>query len=634
MSRIAGIRADDPRLARASLPSMLEFLRLAGEWGATALASGGAALGWTGRSAANAVEAHGVLVVMDGHIYNRAELGATASDAELVGSLYARLGFADALRRLNGDFAVALYDPGSDTLWLARDRLGVKPLYYARREGWFAFASQPRALLRLPGVSCEVDRRYVALFAATHYRYFDNDLGRSPYQDIAQLPARHLLRVTPRGATSSAYWSLEKLPDHAGSAEQLAAEYRELLRDAVALRLAVAHRPAFTVSGGMDSSSVLATAVRESGARQNVYSAVYSDRTYDESREIEPMARHAAERWHPVAVGRPDVFGLVRRMLRAHDEPAATATWLSHFLLCEEVSRDGFGALFGGLVGDELNAGEYEHFLYHFADLRAAGRRAELDLEIALWARYHDHPVFQKSPAVAESELARLVDPMQLGRCLPDSRRLLRYVDALDPEYFDLREFEPVMDHPFASYLKNRTYQDLFRETIPCCLRAEDRQASAFGLDHFLPFADHRLVEFMFRVPGDLKIRDGVAKFLLREAMRGVLPEETRTRVTKTGWNAPAHRWFSGPGAAPLLDLVSSRAFRERGIYRHDEVVRLIREHDDLVSSGRPAENHMMFLWQLVNLELWLADLGSSGGERTPDAFRGRGADPTVKGER
>jgi asparagine synthase (glutamine-hydrolysing) len=165
------------------------------------------------------------------------------------------------------------------------------------------------------------------------------------------------------------------------------------------------------------------------------------------------------------------------------------------------------------------------------------------------------------------------------------------------------------MEHPFRSYLKNRAYQDITRETAPCCLRAEDRQTVAFGLDNFLPFFDHRLVEFMFRIPGTMKFREGVTKHLLREAMRGVLPEETRTRVKKTGWNAPAHVWFSGSGRERLMDMVHSKEFQERGIYNQREVLRLIDEHQQIMSSQRPADNHMMFLWQLVNLELWLQSI-------------------------
>jgi asparagine synthase (glutamine-hydrolysing) len=337
---------------------------------------------------------------------------------------------------------------------------------------------------------------------------------------------------------------------------------------------------------------------------------VYSDKTYDETAEIRSMLDATVEHWHAVNVDHPDVFGLIEKMVRVHDEPVATATWLSHYLLCHVVQAQGFGSLFGGLGGDELNAGEYEYYLFHFADLRRAGREDELAKEIQLWATYHDHPIYRKNRRVVEERFATQVDFAEPGHCFPDPARLQRYFAALHPDYYDLPGFRPVMDYPFHSYLKNRTYQDLTRETAPCCLRAEDRQTAAFGLGNFLPFFDHRLVEFMFRIPGFLKIRDGITKHLLRLAMRGILPEETRTRIKKTGWNAPAHLWFAVDGREQLLDLIHSQVFRERGIYKTGEVERLLAEHQAIVASGRYQENHMMFFWQLANLELWLRTAG------------------------
>lgn len=550
-------------------------------------------------------------VVIDGGIYNRDEFPASRNDAELFARLYLECGFESALQRINGDFAVALFDQRADELWLARDRFGCKPLYYTNYLDAVAFASRPRALFTLPGVGVQPDRQFVGLFAASHYRYFDNQQERSPYTEIAQLPAAHLLHWQGGRTVTRAYWSLSDSPELTGSETELAEQYRELLTDAVAVRMKSAKRPAFTLSGGMDSSSVLASAVHRTTQKQHAFSSVYADKTFDESEEIQAMLDTTVDRWHPLSVGNPDVFELVQRMIAVHDEPVATATWLSHFLLCEEVALSGFNALFGGLGGDELNAGEYEHFFYHFADLRLAGAEQELAREVRMWVHYHDHPIFRKNFAVVEDAFARLVDLTQPGMCLPDRSRMTRYAATLNQDYFDLAEFVPVMEHPFRSYLKNRTYQDLTRETIPCCLRAEDRQTTAFGLDNYLPFFDHRLVEFMFRVPGNLKYRDGVTKYLLRLAMRGILPEETRTRVKKTGWNAPAHLWFSGRGRDQLLDLINSQSFRERGIYSVPEVLRLLDEHERIVVEHQPRDNHMMFFWQMVNLELWLQSVKS-----------------------
>jgi len=545
-------------------------------------------------------------VAFDGWIYNRTEKGAQGNDARAFLSLFEEYGIEGALERINGDFALALYDKASGALVLARDRFGLKPLYYCEfHDGW-AFSSRLRGLLALAGVSRAVNRQFVGLYAGSHYRMFDNAPEQSPFEAIRQLPAAHYLLLPDGRAQLRRYWAPRDEPEFDVPEAELVEQYRELVLDAVSLRLARAQRPAFTLSGGMDSSSVLASAVRSSGQQYTAISTVYVDRTFDETEEIRSMLDSQVEKWIPVEVGDPDLFNLLPEIIDRHDEPVATATWLSHYLLCREASRQGFGSLFGGLGGDELNAGEYEHFFYFFADLRAAGLEQRYTDEVRMWAHYHDHPVFKKDRGVAEAQLARVVELSRPGVCLPDRARIDRYIAALNPEYFDLSAFTPAMDHPFRSYLKNRTYQDLVRETVPCCLRAEDRQTAAFGMDNFLPFFDHRLVEFMFRVPSTLKYRSGVTKSLLREAMRGILPEETRTRVKKTGWNAPAHRWFSGPGRVQLFDLVHSLRFRERGIYNLTEVLRLLDEHEDIITQGLQRDNHMMFFWQLVNLEFWL----------------------------
>jgi asparagine synthase (glutamine-hydrolysing) len=570
------------------------------------LAASRGRLHWAGCEPPAAAREGGLSAVIDGWIYNRAELPGAPDDAAAFLALYRESGFEAAVQRLNGDFGLALIDANAGCLWLARDRLGLQPLYYVDQPGFVAFASRPRALCGLPGVDGRPEPSFVARFAGSHYRTFDNDPAASPYRGVRQLPAAHVLKATAESIEWRPYWALGDQGDLVDDEGALAERYRALLLDAARLRLARARRPCFTLSGGMDSSSVLAAAVAVGGGPLPAYSTVYEDRTFDERDDIQPMLVGKAQPWIPVVVGEPDVFGLIRRMVELHDEPVATATWLSHYVLVGEVARRGHTSILGGLGGDELNAGEYEYFLFHFADLRQAGRESELDREIAAWVRRHDHPIYRKSPATVEDGFRRMIDFATPGRCLPDLARLHRYAGALDPALFDLGAYRPAMPHPFASYLKSRCYQDMFFETSPCCLRAEDRNVSAFGLDRFDPFLDHRLVELMFQVPGHMKFRDGVTKTLLRRAMTGILPEATRTRVKKTGWNAPAHLWFAGKGADRVRDLIGSRRFRERGVYRLDVVARLLDEHDAIVSSGAQRENHMMFFWQLVNLETWL----------------------------
>jgi len=545
-----------------------------------------------------------VEVVVDGLFFNT---DSALSPAAIFAGLYLEKGFVAALECVSGDFAVAVHDARSGELWLGRDRAGVRPMFYALTAGALAFASQPRGLTELPGVGREVNRRFVALFAASHYRTFDNLPEESPYSRVRQLPAAHWLRWHDGTIKTAPYWKLGNQPDLGLTEGELASQYSELLLDAVGSRMRHAPKRAFSLSGGMDSSSVLSCGVRLTGEKQPAFSTVYADRTYDESEDIQTILESTVSKWHTVDVSDPDVFSLIDRMVATNDEPVATATWLSHYQLCENAASAGFPALFTGLGGDELNAGEYEYFFFFFADLLGRGKEAQFAQEVDFWARYHDHPIYKKNRAVAEDGIARMTDPSVPGRCLPDRNRLMRYSDTLNPEYFDLETFEPVMDCVFDSYLKNRTYQDIFRETAPCCLRAQDRHGARFGVAHLNPFYDHRLMELMFRIPGTLKIREGVTKHLLREAMRGIVPESTRTRIKKTGWNAPAHLWFSGQGAERLLDIAGSQAFKDLGIYNAAQVEHIIRDHQRIVSQNLVEENHMMFLWQLANLQAWLA---------------------------
>lgn len=626
MSRIAGFhRLIDPRLSVDE--RMLHRMLLCYPGAMQILKGPHAMLGRVtppgARIGGGTADAAGVQVVLDGRILNAADLRSTMppvapGDAALIAALVRRHGMAGALARLEGDFAIAVVDTAAGRLWLARDRFGVKPLYWTAVSGGVGFASQPRSLLRLPEVAVEPDPSFVARFAGSHYRTFDNDPESSPYRNIRQVPAASVLEIHGRTPGSPrAYWRLEEQSDIAAPEAELAEVYRHKLFGSVQRRLKTGCRPVFTLSGGLDSSSILCSAVALSGKRQHAVSCVYSDHIYDERDEIGDVVADKVSTWHSIEIGNQiDIASIVARQVRLHDEPVATATWLSHLLLVERMVEEGFDALFGGLGGDELNAGEYEYFPMHFADLRASGDERELAHEIECWATRHDHPVHRKDLSRGKAMMERLSDPAVPGLCRPDRARMLRYAGVLRRDYFDLESFTPMMDRPFRSYLKNRAFQDTFRETLPCCLRAQDRHCGGVGIESFNPFLDHTLAEFMFRVPGTLKIRHGITKRLLREAMTGILPEATRTRVKKTGWNAPAHMWFSDRVLDHLRDRVSSAAFRERGIYDPAAVMSVIDDHVRIVTTPTQEENHMMFLWQLLNLDTWLDALPDISGDK------------------
>lgn len=503
-------------------------------------------------------------------------------------------GTDSVLRALNADFAIAVHDARDGSLTLARDRFGIRPLYH---RGGLPFASRPRCFADL---TPRPD--YMMTVAAANYRLLDVFPERSPYVGIDRLPAGHLWR-----GVAKPYASFEAKPLPGGIDAQAEA-YRELLRDAVGRRLRHAAAPAFSLSGGLDSSSVTMLAHGLLGRTVNATSSIYGGGAYDEAREINDVVQTGACDWHPVALAEPDLVGEVSRLVRQHDEPIATVTWMAHAALCRSAAARGHDSLFSGLGGDEQHAGEYDYFFYHFADLAAAGESALRDHEIACWVRHHDHPVHRKSAAVATRRAAQLTDPRHPGQCRLDAGLLVAY-RHLVPALTDPVALVPTLPRPTKSYLSSHSLNELLLNTMPCCLRASAASADAAGLKTLHPFLDHRLFDAMLAVPGREKITDGITKQFVRRAMRGVLPEATRTRITKTGWNAPADRWFAGPWREPTLDLITSRAFREMGLYDPVAVEALVADHVAIVHDGNKRQNHAMPLWQLVNLTLWMASL-------------------------
>lgn len=524
-----------------------------------------------------------------------------------------KFGFEGLVKKLRGDFVIFLYDSASDIVWLARDRVGVKPLYYREDKDGFTFSSQPRALLLNKSHDPKINLRFAARFAAGHYRCIDNLPSESPYEGISQLPPATILRycISTQDIKKSEYWSLAELPDLKEPEDELAENYKELLLDSVNIRIKGRQNKAFLLSGGMDSSTILCCAKRLTGQRQTAFSSVYDDPTYDESNEIKDVVQSDVSNWNKVTLPNEiDIFHHISEMIEIHEEPVATATWLSHYLLLKNVKCKGFEHLFGGLGGDELNAGEFEYFPMHFADLKANGKLEQYETEVAAWVKHHDHPVHRKSKIIADRVTEQLIDTNNPGVVLPDYTRLRQYADAVDLSIFNLHTFEPDMSSPFTTYLKSRTYHDLTRETLPCCLRAEDRHSTALGITHVDPFLDHKLIEFMYQIPGELKIKNGVTKQLLRRAVTDIVPTETRQRIKKTGWNAPAHKWFSKKSLGQLQDYLNSQWLKEMNFFNINYVEKIAHEHlkaqeENDVSSS----NHMMFLWQISNCIVWFEKL-------------------------
>ena len=422
MARICGLfgAADaEPDRAAWTVGQMLDTLPGPS---AASVACGATALGST-EGGDSLAESAGYLVAIDGYVYADAIAGTPAQAEGLAARLLAafrQLGFERALETLDGAFAIAFFDPTAERLWIARDRFGIKPMYYAATAQGLAFASQPSGLMSL--VRLDFNRQFVGLFAGSHYRTIDNAPERSPFAAMAQLPAGHVGSVT-RGAAVSMrrYWKLQPAELPQRNEAEFAETYRGLIFQAVRRRLSITSKSAFTLSGGLDSSTVLGTAARIVDGACDAFSSVYSDATYDERNEIADVVDAGIARWTPVEFDNEiDLFARIDHLVRIHNEPVATATWLAHEQISRVVAMAGYRSLFGGLGGDEMNAGEYEYFPFAFADLIKAGEAARLDRELDMWAHHHDHPIYRKDRAIGRRMITTLVDLECDGVCRPD----------------------------------------------------------------------------------------------------------------------------------------------------------------------------------------------------------------------
>ncbi len=553
------------------------------------------------------------ILVLDGLLYNPEDFSAKYwrhTDPELILMSIENIGLQATLGKINGDFALAIIDQYSGSLTLARDRFGIRPLYYSSKGPRLGFSSSIRSLLSLSFVSKKINPTFLKTAAALNYRFLDTHPNRSPFQDIVQVAPGSIVDFKKETINIHTFFNWPS--DETRQGQIITdTDYIDLFEDSVARRLKKSSNPIFTLSGGLDSSAVTAMAHKITGIPQPAISSIHEDKSFDEKLEIMDIVNSGIVEWEAVSIDNPDIFDLLDKVTSHHEYPVPTATWLNHFILAEKASTLGYRSLFTGLGGDELNAGEYDYFFYFFADLKYQKKDALLKQEIEAWIRNHNHPIFQKSEHLAMSQISKLTSPSAIGNCNPDIELLYKYQQILQPDLTDLADVIPTYHATSNSYLLTHSRNELLQTTMPCCLRASNLNSSAMGISDFHPFLDYRLFELMDGVPSEQKIQNGVTKAFARHAYKGLLPEATRTRITKKGWNAPAHQWFSNQGRKKLLDLISSRQFIERGIYNQKELQNVVDEHFKILESGKNIENHMMVIWQIVSLEIWLKNIGS-----------------------
>jgi len=556
-------------------------------------------------------ETGSVQVVLNGEIYNFRELRArleekghrfrTQSDTEVIVHAWEEFG-EDCVAHFNGMFAFALWDAERETLLLARDRLGEKPLYYAERDGWFVFGSEVRAVLEHPRVARELDRLGLARYL-THTYVPD---PHSIFQGVDKLPPGHLLTVASGKTRIVRYWDLPFRTDERRGADESAAVLWDALCAAVRLRLVSDVPIGIFLSGGLDSSAIVAAAASVAPSRRfATFSMGFEEASYDEA----PYARAVAERFctdhHQTIFTADDARAEILRLGPRLDEPLGDPSFLPTFCLARH-ARESVTVVLGGDGGDELWCG-YPTFLA-LGPTAWVNRlpRPLLDTMVRL---AHALP---SSPAYGSVDFLLKQFARGLGHS-PDVQAQILMGGFTRPEQADLlapsarsagAEFNPYDD--IAEIMAAAPRQPIDRLSYHHCklylagrsLVKMDRATMAAGVEARAPFLDHTFAELACSVPARLKMKRWTTKYLLKRALAGRLPEAILTR-RKQGFGLPIGRWLRGPLRPLLEDTLHPDRLRRVGLFTPDAVGRLVREH----VTGE--QNHQRSLWTLLAFELW-----------------------------
>ncbi len=560
-------------------------------------------------------EDHSVSVVFNGEIYNFQELVPelqalghqfrTHSDTEVIVHAWEAWG-EDCVKRFRGMFAFALWDRNQGVLFLARDRLGVKPLYYAMLEdGSFAFGSELKVLMAHPALSREVDPLAVEEYFALGYVAEP----RTIYKGACKLDPGHTLCLR-RGQPvpqSKAYWDVQFTLNNPVSFDDALEELDARLKESIRLRMISEVPLGAFLSGGVDSSAVVATMAGLSSGRVNTCSIAFDDPAFNESE----FARMVAERYqtdHHVETVKSDDFDLIDSLSELYDEPYADSSAIPTYRVCQ-LARKHVTVALSGDGGDE-NFGGYRRYRLHMMEQRMRDampigiRRPVFGMLGQLYPKADWAPRVFRAKTTFQA-LARdsvqayfhsvsiLRDDMRAQVFSPAFKAKLGGYNAL--EVFRRHAANAQTDDALAQiqYLDIKTY------LVGDINTKVDRASMAHSLEVREPLMDHPLVEWLATLPNDMKIRGQEGKFLFKKAMEPHLPNDVLYRP-KMGFSVPLARWFRGPLRERVQQALTSPIMADSGVFDMPMLARIVADHQ----SGR--RDYSSPIWTLLMFESFL----------------------------
>jgi asparagine synthase (glutamine-hydrolysing) len=569
------------------------------------------------------------VMVFNGEVYNFHELRRAllplfhfrgTSDTEVMLAAIEAYGLEAAVRRFVGMFAFALWDRQQKRLHLVRDRLGIKPLYYGRLGGSFAFASELKAFRAHPEFSGEIDRDALAMLL----RHNCVPAPLSIYRDIRKLPPGTILTLAGPadfGAAPVAYWSAREVVERGvrdpfiGSDEEATDALEALLREAVGLRMVADVPLGAFLSGGVDSSTVVALMQEQSDRPVRTYSIGSRDPGYDEAQHAGAVARHLGTDHTELYVTAADALAVIAKLPTLYDEPFADSSQIPTFLV-SELARRHVTVSLSGDGGDELFGGYNRHVWG--SRIWSAIRRTPVSLRHGL-ARFLE----TSSPAGWDrlyQSVERVIPPRlrqqmfgykvtKVASILPASDPFDLY-QRLATHWLDTRSVVIGASAPEATlsaasfgeaddFRAQMMYFDLITYLPDDILTKLDRASMAVSLEARVPLLDHRVVEFAWRVPLSMKIRDGQSKWLLRQVLYRHVPPRLIERP-KAGFGIPLDSWLRGPLRDWAESLLDERRLREEGFFHPGPV----REKWEQHLSGRASWQY--HLWDVLMFQAWL----------------------------
>ena len=560
-------------------------------------------------------------LVFNGEIYNYRELredlrGAGHSfrsdcDSEVILAAYATWGAA-CLERFNGMWAFAIWDMQRQELFLARDRFGVKPLHYADTPDGIIFGSEIKSLVGPHGVPFVPNERvlyeYLAFGRQPHAQG-----GETFFDGVRSVPPGWYMVVRREGIQRRRYYDLrERRPAPSGRpAADRIAEFRELLTDSVRLRMHADVPLGTCLSGGLDSSAIVALVSQQLGAGdragvatgQKTFSAVYhQEGRFNERRHVETMVAATGADAHYVVPAPERLAEEVEDLVRFQDEPFGSTSIYAQWCVMALARQQGVTVLLDGQGADEALAG-YLPFDAHVADHLRAGRFATAISELR-GARD-----VAGVPAATTFLRAVLWTLPPMARRLVSAARVRQNAGALTTEFAGAHAGDPPVVRPRDS-LADHLHEQV-EGNLPELLRYEDRNSMAFNLESRVPFVDYRLMEYCFAEADDLRIRNGWTKYMLRESMRDLLPESIGWRRDKVGFETPEGDWMRVLLRARWSEWSDDLA---SAAYVSPEALQAAVRQS---LSGGPTDR---LLWRMLNVELWMRAWRGRSREAKEDA--------------